>query len=154
MHDLVHVRNAIQHALCTLRQNLSPVNLSEALQEANRATLLCFSDMVIFPIPEQTGLRSRLITGLYTSLRVCDQFEAWQAYRLFMLWATMIGGIAAVSIPPLRAAFSDLLRDNLRTQFVAWEDLKNHFLGFIWWDYICEDSGRLVYTEATMLTAF
>lgn len=152
MYDFVHARNAIQHSICTLPHISRPENIEQALQEICRNALLCFSDMVIFPIPEQTGNRSRLVIQHYTFLRACEKFAAWQtSHFFFLLWATTIGCVASANLP-FRSTFSTLLSWALSNQPMSWSELKDHLTNFIWWDYICDELGKSVYAEAMVLT--
>lgn len=152
MYDLIHVRNAIQHSLCSLPHIPEPETIEQALQEICRTALLCFSDLVIFPIPEQTGVRARLVTQLYTSLRLSEKFTAWQTQHAhFLLWATTIGSVASINLP-IRSSFSTLLRWVLLDGNMAWPDLKDHQMNFIWWDFVCDEPARSMYAEATMST--
>ncbi|KIW98165.1 uncharacterized protein Z519_01749 [Cladophialophora bantiana CBS 173.52] len=154
MHDLVHARNAIQHALCRIQRLVNPVSLEQAIQETTRAALLCFSDMVIFPIPTITGVRLRLVTELYASLCACEAFEAWrQGFEGFKIWATTIGAIAAINLP-LKSSFIDMLKMLLYMRYWAWEDLKVQLMNFIWWDHLCDELGQTVHGEAIRIASF
>jgi len=153
MHDLIDARNEIQHALCSIRPIPMPYCLDYALQELCRSVLMCFSDMVIFPIPEKTGLRYRLTTQLCAAMNACEQLDAWLECYEFMLWATMMGAIASTD-PSHRNFFEILLHNALSAQFLAWEDLKSCMMHFLWWDFVCEEPGLQAYTAAIMRQPF
>ncbi|KIW82249.1 hypothetical protein Z517_05276 [Fonsecaea pedrosoi CBS 271.37] len=154
MHDLINARNAIQHALCRIQRHVHPASLEEAIFETTRAALLCFSDMVIFPIPTNTGVRIRLVTELYESLRACETFEAVsQGFDSFQLWATTMGAIAVMNLP-LKDSVLDMLKRLLSIHCWTWEIVKMQLHNFVWWDHMCDELGQTVHREAMGIASF
>ncbi|KIW33940.1 hypothetical protein, variant [Cladophialophora immunda] len=154
MHDLVNARNAIQHALCRAQRFANPASLEQAIYDTTRAALLCFSDMVIFPIPTSTSVRLRLATELHASLSACEAFDGWcHGFEGFKIWATTIGAIAAINLP-LKGSFLDMLHGLLSMGYWSWEILRMQLHNFVWWDYMCDELGQTVHAEAIRIAPF
>lgn len=148
--NLTQARNTIQHALCRVERKLDPPDLLTAIQEACRAALLCFSDMIIFPVPTIMGVRSRLVTELCIALSACEELNGNETHHEFMLWAIMVGGIAAINLP-LKVSYANLFNRAQGKAILSWEDTEVRLLNFVWWDHICTEPGRRFWAEATFL---
>lgn len=115
---IIQARNAVQHQLLSLHQNLvatqaeyglkplgkivlpTPID-QRRMREAVRLAALLFSDLVMFPLPPETGHRSRLtnaLSSVLSSLRlsyVAYGHDPWSGAAELLQWIATMGLIGS-----------------------------------------------------------
>lgn len=98
--DLVIARNHVQYSLLMLPGANGLWGPNYALYEALRMSLLIYSDFVLFPLPNQTGLKGRYAAQLREPLGCCfaqigkGGSIGWARDAEAMLWCCFMGGLA------------------------------------------------------------
>lgn len=143
---LVRARTAVQHRLTSIR----PVDMLQAtpdqrIFEICRITLLIFSNMVFFPLPQTTGVNVRLVTNLRFAINTTIA-QPWIHQTDLVTWALMIGGIAAETTKH-RRWFVLTFQDKLVWHVEDWDEVQMVLEGYLWWDYTCAHPGRIYWNE-------
>jgi hypothetical protein len=102
---------AAQHALCSLAPIEPPSSYESTLHEVVRISALLYSDMVLFVMPQASGVRQKLLQGLRNGLAFCISTQADSDRRRLIVWALVIGAVASRTVGPGSSWFEDALRD-------------------------------------------
>lgn len=135
-HTLDTARLDVHHGL------LSYPKLSEHSVLDSTTVLLCvcrtagliFSDMVLYPMPYSTGISPRLAEQLLEAFIRPELDECWLgSYQGLLIWAAVLGAIAATRLPCLRRFFLKRLA-HLPDAQGSWHELHTILTGFLWWE--------------------
>lgn len=144
--SLVRARSALQYKLTSLQPvDMTLAAFDEQVCEICRLTLLLFSNMVFFPLPRVSGVNDRLVASLRYSLATTGVDFLVQHLGL-LTWALAIGGIAAFSTEH-RSWFVSTFREKLLWHPDDWEEVEEVLAAHLWWDYVCEDPGKMFWKE-------
>ncbi|KIW70610.1 hypothetical protein, variant 1 [Phialophora macrospora] len=140
----VHTRRSLQHAALRIDHP------TECLFEAARLATIIFLAELGWTLPVVGGFQDKATELLFRVLEECGLQQYWQTHSDFLVWATVMGGLAAHQTDRLRD-FAKVLRDSstpvtkdswlhvksLSLQFLPFEfDLTGHCHAF--WNEACE----------------
>ncbi|KAJ9603848.1 hypothetical protein H2200_011369 [Cladophialophora chaetospira] len=140
LNDLVEARNMIQHGFCDLCSPPDPEMKPEAaLYEICRLAGLLFSDMVILPLPYNSGVKPRLSHRLRVILEASSMTTCWMSAELcnLLLWIVFMGAIAA-TLTPDRDWYVQRLQELTERRPLDWHGFKRLMRTFLWWDFVFE----------------
>lgn len=175
----MQARNAVQYRLLCLppadtlavvgSTSTRPPAAETFLYEICRLGFLIFSNMVLFPLPAESGVAKRL-TGL---LRDClldavirsrgaiNRDSEWRRrHSGVLIWATLLACMAAPSASSDRAWYVSCLAHVMAAAATSattsaapdpaeWPVLEDQVLSrHIWWRYTCSRPGQRVWAEA------
>jgi hypothetical protein len=144
--SIVRGRSALQHKLTSLQPiDMALAVFDEQVREICRITLLIFSNMVFFPLPQVSGVNDRLVASLRYSIAITG-VEFLVQHLGLLTWSLIIGGIAAFPTEH-RSWFVSIFRDKLLWHGDDWEDVEGVVEAHLWWDYVCEDPGKMFWKE-------
>ena len=144
---LVKARNAVQHeVLCLQSFNLSIQSTDDRTSDLCRISLLLFSCMVFFPIPQPTGVHLRLVTQLRHAIDGAGA-AVWNSRRNLLAWIQVLGGIGA-SATAHRSWYVNTFAENALRHFDSWDDLKRILETHLWWDYMFDEASERFWHEA------
>ena len=147
MANILLLRCQTQHSILSLPSSKSPSHdLEASLLETCRISLLLYSSMVVFPVPEISGVPIRLSRLLQPVLADCFENAERKLHGRFLLWATTLGMISAPQSE--RAWFLDtlvLLKDFVRVG--DWKGFKGIMGDFLWLDGVCDGPAERVWRE-------
>jgi len=154
--NVARMRVAVQHRFCSF-DPISPdqTNFAEVQFELCRLSALIFSDLVLFPIPEPSSIKSRLLYDLSRILDKCDIHEnrpsakpgsvasSWHlsANRDFLAWCVMIGAAAASTYSTVfQSRYINRLERLIRLdeRLRSWDFYKGLVTKYLWWDYVLD----------------
>jgi hypothetical protein len=141
--SLTRSRNGIQHRLLSLPPKNTLTSNEEVVAELLRIALLIYSDIVLFPTPPQTGVRTRYAASLILPLTLVRQ-ELWSSHEAFLTWVMTLGGISAHRTN-LRRFFVDPLRDH--GQVLTHRHCGDLMTGFLWWAPVCNPPAQDLWRE-------
>jgi hypothetical protein len=127
------------------------------LYEICRLGLLIFSNMVLFPLPAESGVAKRLV-GL---LRECllnavilgGDRDSWGPHSGLLIWVSLLGGMSSTSASE-RGWYVSCLAHVMAAGTTSavpedWHVLEEQtLLRYVWWKYMCSLSGQTVWVEA------
>lgn len=147
--DIVSVRTATQHRLLSLTPPSSELPSSdECIYNVTRLATLIYSDMVLFPLPPASTIKPRLAEILRRALDCCTLQSCWGLHPSLMLWAVVLGGIAASSIPYRYWYTRRLYSLSTELGLHCWEAAKQTLSSFLWWDYVCDPPAKKLWYES------
>ncbi|KAH6995101.1 hypothetical protein EDB80DRAFT_728627 [Ilyonectria destructans] len=134
----IRLRNDIQHRLLCLPPDQDKVEL---------LAIMIFSYGVIFPISDPWPL-SKLTKKLY--FEILDELAFTDARRQFLLWASVIGGIAAWG-GEFQDVYTLLVAKHAKSLGIeGWDQAIEILDKFLWLHTACYTGGRLVWGKALM----
>ena len=149
LQDLLAARNRIQHSFCSV----PPVpnvesDIRVALSETCRIAGLIFADMVILPLPYNSGVKPRLARQLRMVLESPSAKTCWSSpeYGGLVMWVVLIGSIAA-TLTEDRSWFLGQLRLLVDDQKLDWYGFRELMRTFLWWDFAFEVPAGRIWTE-------
>jgi hypothetical protein len=180
MQSLTHARNAIHHALISLPAANGLWGVQYALYDVSRISALIYSDLVLFPLPAETGVRGRYAALLRAAMDCVTLHAGWREEGLLLLWGCVLGGVAAAKVTTSVTAKDDGgpadcgLRTGIRerewfirkTRMCAemlgvgldkgveegWEEVKTKVCTrYLWWAKVCDPVGKGVWEEVVAL---
>jgi hypothetical protein len=158
---LIIGRNEVQHALLSFPTAQQDMNTFvpdgddrtgvRSLVEAARIAALVFTDLVLFPLPWNAGIRPRLARRLqiiWTSSNLSQRDDKTRAgISELKIWILWVGSFAALHTPnqswfetTLRGHISPYLSKNSRT--MTFEAIKPVLRGFLWFEPVCDQPAR------------
>ena len=154
--EICPVRNAVMHRLCSLDP---PPNSNSSRSDATynivRLSALIFGDFVLFPIPDSTSVKPRLVYDLRKALEAFFQGSpASRQERDLVTWCTAMGAMASHSTVHKEwytGHLNSILRDDPRLlDWILFQTLMGHFL---WWDFVLYPRCWDIWSEAVQLLA-
>ena len=151
--QLVKARSKLHHVLLSLPRHCESTSASpheHALYEIVRISLLLFSFMAVFPLPQGTGIHRQLCMKLKVDLRCCADLGLWKSSAAILLWATFMGTIN--SSTGERAWYVLCLEhatDAAHLEDNDWATISELLSQFFWWDYLCDVPARKAWNTMT-----
>lgn len=146
---LITSRNTVHHRLLSMeRQDTSDDTesrgVSAAIFECCRLSCLVYCQCVVFPVPSWTqGLRQPL-AGLRDILQILSAESTQQNIRPMVLWASLVGSVAALHTP-LRSPFMNMLKDaSVGLRIASLSDILAIARTFVWSDSAGEQGAAVV----------
>jgi hypothetical protein len=177
--SLTLARNDVHHSLISLPPANALWGREFALYEVLRVMALIFSDLVLFPLPAETGVRRRYAQLLREGLASVSIESLWRDECGLLLWGCVLGAVAAADTLSSRitqsAASPSTDQENgeeLRNWYVrrvracsemlgvglslgldaGWDEVKTKVCArYLWWDDVCDVVGRKAWEEVIAL---
>jgi hypothetical protein len=149
--DIIAARTITQHRPLSLAPPFSDIpQPDECIYNATRVSALIYSDMVLFPLPPQAGVKPKLADMLRRALDCCTIQSCWRggSHPRLLLWTGVVGGIAASSTSQKPWYASRLHKLSTKLRIYDWELIKKILSSFLWWDYICEEPAKRLWHES------
>ena len=151
--ELTKVRNAIQHALCSLDPptGLLPTH-EDLLYDIVRLATLIYSDLVLFPLGECVLLR--LAYDLRKALELLSTGDGLQSrtQKELVLWCIAMGAMGSygnVHQEWYVEQFSRAVREDERlSDWSLFQTLMSHYL---WWKHVLQPRCLDVWSESVQL---
>ncbi|KIW69929.1 hypothetical protein, variant [Phialophora macrospora] len=151
--DVARIRLAVQHRLCWF-EPLTPeqTSLADIQSELCRLSALIYSDLVLFPIPEQSSVKQPL---LYDLSRALDKYESGHRSlefdRDFLAWCVMLAAAASTSHTVFRSQYIQRLETVIRSdeRLRNWDFYKGLVRRYIWWGYLLDPLAREAFTAVS-----
>jgi hypothetical protein len=125
----VHTRRSLQHAALRLDHR------TECLFEAARLATIIFLAELGWTLPVVGGFQDKATELLFRVLEECGLQQYWQTHSDFLIWATVMGGLAAHQTDRLRD-FAELLRySSTPVTKDSWLHVKSLSLNFLPFEY-------------------
>ncbi|KIX92918.1 uncharacterized protein Z520_11394 [Fonsecaea multimorphosa CBS 102226] len=166
MADIVNAANQTHHRLASLgpRITMDPQK-TDYLWNLCRVAGLIYSDLVLLPLPPTTGVRPRLAGELRLAMESFEVFEAEETayivpgttaedYTCLVLWALMMGGLAALNTPHKGYFVRKMQEYVLRWPYIIeWGAYTSLMATYLWWDHIFAEPVAMLWTEVTLSLA-
>ncbi|ETI27177.1 hypothetical protein G647_09860 [Cladophialophora carrionii CBS 160.54] len=144
--DVARIRLAVQHRLCSF-DPLTPeqISLADLQFELCRLSALIYSDLVLFPIPEQSDVKPPLF---YDLGRTLDKYESVaepsQIDRDFLAWCVLLAAAASISYPVFRTQFIQRLEGLVGSdeRLRDWEFYEGVVKRYLWWGYLLDPPAK------------
>lgn len=128
---------------------------SAALTEAIRLSASIYSDMVLFQHPWMLGIKRRLAKRLYQvwqSGELYELFLSQPSYHELYIWVLWFGCFGSLGSRWQQWFELELLRVleacyGARLRRLTFEDVRESLKGFLWWDTVCEEPGRALWSR-------
>lgn len=165
--DLTISRNAAHYAILSLAPANALWGPQFALYEAMRVGMLVFSDFVLFPLPETTGVRRRYVRGLREAVEALEVgFKGGWAAGGEVLgvvgWCVMMGALAAEGegehgvglweCEEERSGEGDVafFVGRVKTNFgmlgaSTWTEVHALLARWLWWDWLLGERGMALW---------
>jgi hypothetical protein len=147
--DLIRTRNTVQHRLLSLPRRDFILIVDHAVFEACRLAAMIFSDLVIFPLPSATKVRSRLAGMLRRTLeRIAIDYKR-NVHGQVLLWTVVVGAAAASDLEEHQSWYRSTLRqycDTLEVQ--EWQDLHSIMKRHLWFGQVCNIPAQRLWSQA------
>ncbi|ETI23863.1 hypothetical protein G647_05670 [Cladophialophora carrionii CBS 160.54] len=138
----VHTRRSLQHAALLLDHR------AECLFEAARLAAIIFLAELGWTLPVVGGFQDTATALLLRTLKECGLQQCWQTHPDFLIWATVMGGLAAHQTPRLRD-FAELLGEaSLPVTKDSWLQVKSLSLKFLPFEYELTGTCHAFWDEA------
>ncbi|ETI21852.1 hypothetical protein G647_05921 [Cladophialophora carrionii CBS 160.54] len=152
--QLVILAIAFQHDLYSLESpadhSSSPEDACCWTSEICRFALQIYSDVVLFPAPESSGVRQRLAAQLWGPLAAYNAArdpDTDTCYRELILWATVMGAVSAEATKHRDWYLRQLVKMVI-DQNISWEIFKRSLARFLWWEYTLGEHVRDIWKDA------
>ena len=133
------MRVAVQHRLCNLEPNLPhETSVADIQYELCRLSAHIYSDLVLFPIPEHSSIRPRLLYELGQTL---DRFQLHPgADRDLLAWCVMLAATASISDTVYRSQYVKRLEFYISrdVRLRQWDFYSFLVRRYLWWDYLLD----------------
>ncbi|KAH8800461.1 hypothetical protein F5884DRAFT_810512 [Xylogone sp. PMI_703] len=154
---LIDCRNLIQHHILSLPKSceLGIADQPSHIYEIARLAIIIYGVGVIFPIAGQNSPLTFLAGQLQILLK--QQFENLVSAENIdvVIWAVVLGGIAAVDDPYCRRWFTTCLRSAVDSAGVgSWNQLQHILSSVAWFEPACTSAGLQLWQEAFNVTTY
>jgi hypothetical protein len=146
---LVSARNIVQIRLQALPRMQPNGTEAERITELCRITLLLYSDMVLFPLPD-IGYKAKLCQKAAEVLKQLQKHH-WTQYRHMLTWLLVLGTIAMTGRPAEYNWWLSQMQDRCLHFFSGWQEVRKCLLKHLWWDDVCGNAGETVWNKAMEL---
>ncbi|RDW65955.1 hypothetical protein BP6252_09590 [Coleophoma cylindrospora] len=150
--EVARTRTAIQHRLLLLpgAEELKYSDLTKlSLYECCRLSVLIYSIAVVFPIPNPGGALHDLVRRLKTSMEGLESEKYRPLCIDVLLWALILGGIAALDMPERTWFVSKLSILQKEQNLHNWNSVEDILECFLWLQSACGAGGMLLWSEVT-----
>ena len=175
--SLVLARNDVHHSLLGLPPANSLWGREFALYEVLRIAGLIYSDLVLFPLPAETGVRGRYARMMREGMGGGRMEGLGKEEAGVVLWGCLLGVVAAAETRDVEFLQTDV--DELKTGEVTlgdrdwfvgkvrmcaetlgvglsqglkgWSEIREVCRKYLWWDDVCDPVGRGVWEEVVAL---
>lgn len=145
--ELLRARNAVQYHLLCVRAGESISDTGQSLFDICRLGLLIFSNMVLFPLPTESGVAEMLVGSLRERLLESQALEShvcmWSQHADFLTWIVVLGSMAATATSHSHwytQCLADIILGDCPQE---WHHLENTTLSrYAWWNYTCSSLGH------------
>lgn len=146
-----------QHNLYSLSRPLSTTvaetqSLREYRYDLCRVSLAIYSDFVLFPSTPGYNVQPRLAGEVSQLLLAIDKEDTATAdgdgWSDILLWATVMGGIAANGASSRRRWYQERLYRQTIMKGISFTQLTNCMSTLLWWDHVFEDRLADLWMEA------
>ncbi|OAL39648.1 hypothetical protein AYO20_01045 [Fonsecaea nubica] len=147
--DLVDARNKTQHGFSSLTPaEETDTGAFEVLYEICRLAGLIFCEMVILPLPYNSGVKPRLSRQLRITLETPSLRPFWKStsYGELVMWVVFMGTIGA-TFTKSRAWYLQQLRGLVDDRQLDWDGFKRLMERFLWWDFVFEVPAARMWRE-------
>ena len=150
--ELVPTRNMIQHRLLSIDPQDMEGEIEEiTVAEVCRTSALIFSDMVVFPIPATQQIKPMFAARLRSLLESSINHLQQDTYQDAIIWLLVMGAIAS-TFSVDHEWFLQCLRVRTMSQNIRdWPNLKKQCSRFLWWPPVCDQPGRVIWSELQAL---
>ncbi|KIW34175.1 uncharacterized protein PV07_00970 [Cladophialophora immunda] len=161
--DIVNAANEAHHKLSSLRPRITlDPQKADYLWNLCRVAGLIYSDLVLFPLPPTTGARPRMAGELRVAMENFEVFQAEETahldqstktedYTCLVMWALMLGGLAALNTPHKRYFVQKMQEYVVRWPYATdWTAYTSLMATYLWWDYIFAEPVAKLWTEVTL----
>ncbi|RDW72233.1 hypothetical protein BP5796_08267 [Coleophoma crateriformis] len=150
--EVARTRTAIQHRLLSLpgAEDLEHLNFTKlSLYECCRLSVLIYSIAVVFPIPNPGGALHNLVRRLKISIEGLESEDYRKLYADVLLWALILGGIAALDMLERTWFVSKLSVLRKEQNLHNWKSVEDILECFLWLESACGAGGILLWSEVT-----
>ncbi|KAI1616070.1 hypothetical protein EDD36DRAFT_460966 [Exophiala viscosa] len=153
---LLQARNAVQYLLLSVSARKSASDTADCLVDMCRLGLLIFSNMVLFPLPTESGVAEMLVGALRGRLLESHVLEGhvdiWSQRSDLLTWIVTLGTMAATSTA-YSQWYTQYLADMMPVGHLpGWHHLEETVLSkYAWWKYTCSNSGEGIWLESTLI---
>ncbi len=176
--SLIHARNDVHHSLLGLPPANSLWGREFALYEVLRVAGLIYSDLVLFPLPAETGVRARYARMMREAMEGGRVEGLAKEEAGTVMWCCLLGAVAAAETRDLmisRNGADDskragevklgdrdwfvgkvricaaVLGVGLSRSSKGWSEVREVCQKYLWWDDVCDPIGRGVWEEVMAL---
>ena len=173
--SLILARNDVHHSLLSLTPANALWGREFALYEVLRVAGLVYSDLVLFPLPAETGVRGRYARMMREGMEGTAMEGAWREESGVLLWCAVLGAVASgdamlgkwdveVEEGKMRVGVgnrewfvgkvrmcAEMLGVGLRIGLKGWEEVKRLCAKYLWWADVCDVVGKGVWEEVVVL---
>ena len=138
------MRIAVQHRLCSFDvTSLDEANLENVEVQLCRLSALLYSDLVLFPIPDQAGVRPPLLYDLGRTLDKYEEVRKASASRAepdLLGWCVLLAAAASATNPVFSTQYIKRLEDLVRRdrRLRDWDFYQKLVRRFLWWGYLLD----------------
>ena len=113
-----------------------------------RTAGLLFNDMVLYPLPYCSGRKILLASQLRDALHALtgDHCPRIDRFNDLLLWASVLGAIAATLLRPQRKFFLENLRSLSQPRW-DWPTFKSILSSFLWYGPVCDPPAQKVWED-------
>ncbi|KAJ9614313.1 hypothetical protein H2200_002449 [Cladophialophora chaetospira] len=147
--DMIRTRNTVQHRILSLPRRDFILVSDHAIYEACRLAAMIFGAMIIFPLPRATNIKARLAGMLrWTLERLPSELES-TSQRQILLWAFMLGAIAASNSKGDRDWYCMMIKKQSRLLGIEqWSDIQVMMNNHLWFDRVCDPPTQKIWAGA------
>ncbi|KIW13140.1 hypothetical protein PV08_08327 [Exophiala spinifera] len=156
--ELLNARNTVQyHLLCLPVANLTvSAGYETLLYEVCRLGLLIISNMILFPLPPESGVAHRLAKQLRNCLIVADHASdgniIFSKYHDLLVWAVVLGAMSSTSLSDRTWFVNRLTVMLVPLVDHHWEEIEEKILyKYLWWQYVCSQPGQRIWEESLLI---
>ncbi len=147
--DILRARNTVQHRVMSLPHRDFILVTDHAIYEACRLAVMIFANIVVFPLPAATNVRPRLAGMLRRTLSRLPAESENTAHRQVLLWAIMLGAIAAANVKEYMDWYHAVFRQHcLLLGIDEWSEVQAVMISHLWFDSVCGPPARKIWTDA------
>ncbi len=128
--------------------------MTEVQLEVCRLSAFIYSDLILFPIPDQTSVRPPL---LYALGRALDKYEEFgealpmSADPDVLAWSVLLAAAASTTNEVFHTQYVKRLGDLLRkdSRLRDWKFYNGLARRYIWWDYLLDPLAWVAFSAAS-----
>lgn len=155
---VARMRVAVQHRLCSFDPLvLDGLDFAGLRFELCRLSALTYSDLVLFPIPDETSIKPTL---LYELGRTLDKFETEREDSKgtrpgsdddLIAWSTLLAGAASTLNTTFRGQYIKRLRRLIHKneKLQNWDYYIRLVKRYLWWSYLLDPLAYEAFNEAS-----
>jgi hypothetical protein len=144
---LMDQRNFVQHNLMLLTPDPAEADEELPMHRLARLGTVIYSLLVVFPIPAIAAPFQQLAEEVRAQLSLPAVQARWGEAADLILWATVMGAVAAVGTPDRPWYVMTLDRLTRRLNVNTWSGIKERLRLFLWFDYTNDADGRKLWKE-------